>query len=100
MHGIDEGHLSMGQLKGRSVIDSRGTAIGEVEDVTIDPAGWRVAGIRVNVRKEVADSLRLDRPMFGSAHLQVATERIESVGDAILLNVDTAEMASRLYQGP
>lgn len=100
MYGNDVGHVSAGQLKGRTVIDSRGTAIGEVEDVAIDPSGWRVSGIMVNVRKEVADSLRLDRRMFGGTHLQVATERIESVGDAVLLNVDTAEMASRLYQGP
>lgn len=91
--------LPVDQLKGRHVIDSLGKDVGEVRDVDIDPDGWRVTDLVVSVRKEVAEDLRLGRPLLGGAALRVGTERIRSVGDAVLLNLSAEEMGREMQRG-
>lgn len=95
----DGQRISVDDLKGRSVIDDRGVTIGEVKDVAFDPLGWRVTGLLVDVRKEVADDLHLDRSLLGGTTLEFGTERIRSVGDNVLLNLDTDDMAGALRRG-
>lgn len=93
------GHLTADALKGRNVIDSRGATIGEVSDVALDPVGWRVTGLLVNVNKEVADRLRLDRPLLGAAQVEFGAERIGSVSDNVILNLNSDEIAGALFSG-
>lgn len=93
------GNLTADGLKGRNVIDSRGTTIGEVSDVALDPVGWRVTGLVVNVSKDVADRLRLDRPLLGTAKVEFGAERIGSVSDNVILNVNSDEIAGAIFTG-
>jgi sporulation protein YlmC with PRC-barrel domain len=92
-------HLGLGELKGRHVIDSRGKDIGEVRDVAIDADGWRVTDLVVNVRKDVAEDLGLDAPLLGGAALRIGTERVQSIGDTVLLNLSEAEMRGEVRLG-
>lgn len=93
---LGEQQVNIGQLKGRHVIDSRGVDLGEVRDVAIDPAGWRVTGIVVDVRREVAESLRLERPFLGSPTLEISTSHVQSLGDTVLLSMSTDEMVGAI----
>ena len=91
--------LSVDQLKGRHVIDSRGKDLGEVRDVDIDPLAWRVTDLVVGVRREVAEDLDLDRSFLGAAALRVGIERVQSIGDTVLLNLSEEEMRREMRLG-
>lgn len=83
-------------LKGRHVIDSHGRDLGTVEDVAIDPDMWRIRGVVVGVNKEVADDLRLESKGFQHAKLELSPDRIQAVGEHVLLNLDADELAGIL----
>lgn len=86
----------LGDLKGKSVIDHQGNDFGHVDDVTVDPDVWRVTGLVVSVNNEVADQLKIHRPVMGSAQIVVGSERIERMGDNVILNVGVSEMGDKL----
>lgn len=88
--------LSIDELKGRHVIDRMGNEVGSVSDIAIDPDAWRVSGVILSVRKDVADRLHLDRPLMGDAQLDISPDRIQNVGDNVMLNVDLDAIAGRL----
>lgn len=92
--------VSLEGMRGRPVIDNAGVELGSVEDVTFDPQGFRVTSLVVRMGREAADRLHVKRPTLGSARIEVSTERIGSIGDAVLLNVNEREMASMLYTDP
>ncbi len=85
--------ISADSLKGRSVIDSRGTSVGKVDDVAFDPLTWKVQGLVVNLDRDVAIDLRMKPSAFSSARLELSPERVRTVGDNVILNVDTDELA-------
>jgi sporulation protein YlmC with PRC-barrel domain len=88
--------LTTERIRGRNVIDNRGTNLGTVEDVAFDSNDWRIRGLVVNVRKEVADSLNLDRGTFSTARLELAPERVQAFGENVILNLDTDQLAGIL----
>lgn len=91
--GVDE-------IKGMTVLDRNGNRLGEVKDVTFDPDAWRVTGLRVGLDRGAADRLRVPRAPLRSAELTLAAERVRSVGDAIILNVDERGIADLMMREP
>lgn len=90
-------HIDGSNLRGRKVIDNRGTTIGEVVDVAIDARQWRVDGLVVEVERDVADDVNLHKPLMGKGpRLTVSTERIDALGDTVILNIDTNDIAALL----
>lgn len=94
---MEHHEINVDQLRGKQVLDRAGNDLGSVQDVTIDPDEMRVTGFIVRVSREAADRLHLDRPVLGSAHIQVGADRLDTIGDSILLNIDQREMAGMLY---
>lgn len=94
MRGND---ISVEQMRGRQVFDKAGNELGNVEDMTFNPDGLRVTGFVVKVSKDAADRLHLDRPVLGSARINVGADRLRSIGDSVLLNIEQREMADMLY---
>lgn len=92
-------NYNVDDLKGRSVIDEGGTTIGEVKDLVFDADHWTVDSIVVDLRKEVADDLHIDKPAFGKAHLKISRERVRTVGDNVMLNVTSDDIAQLLRTG-
>lgn len=84
------------QVRGREVFDSAGNRLGNIEDVTFNADGLRVTGFIVKMDREAAERLNLDPPRLGSARLEVSAERLASLGDSVLLNVDQREIAGML----
>lgn len=92
--------LGMDEMKGRDVMDERGARLGRVEEVLFDPDAWRVTGIRVGLDREAADRLRLTKPFFHGPELTFGAERVRTVGDAVILNVDERAIADLLMREP
>jgi sporulation protein YlmC with PRC-barrel domain len=79
-------------LKGRTVIDGGGRAIGLVEDVLVDGVTWRVEAFQVKLRREAAGEIGVDRGAFRSALIEVPVEMVHAAGDAVILNVPAASL--------
>lgn len=73
------------QIRGRSVIDSTGCVVGEVDDVVIDTDTWQTAALRVRLKRDVANALGVRAGAFRSAVLDVGADSVQSAGDTIVL---------------
>ena len=74
------------QLSGRSVIDSTGRSIGEVDALLIDPVAWRVDAIRIKLHKDVTEEIEASHGTFRAARLDVPIAFIHGVPDAVILS--------------
>lgn len=77
--------FSSDDIRARTVIDSAGLAIGEVEDILMDGTSWHVDALRVRLRREMTDQVGATRSFFRKASIDIPTSAIQSVGDAVLL---------------
>ena len=79
------------ELKGRTVLDAAGTAIGEVEGLFIEQAAAGeslcVGGMRVKLRSSVADNIGVEHGTFRPAVVEIPASMVQALGDAVLLNV-------------
>lgn len=81
--------LADDSFHGRVVLSSDGIALGEITHLFIDPSspGWRVSSFEVRLRKEVADRAGVHRSLFHAATLEISTDLVQSIGDAVILSV-------------
>lgn len=84
--------ISCDEVRQRTVIDAAGLAIGSVESILIDLASWQVGGLRVQLRREAIEQVGVARSFFRRTTIDVPRTAIQSVGDAILLNVRAEEL--------
>ena len=75
------------RLKGRTVITSDGLAIGEIDTLFLDGTAWRIASLRVRLRKEVADRLGAEHSLFRAGFVEIPIRMVQSAGDAVVLSV-------------
>lgn len=87
-------------LRGRSVIDSSGRVVGEVEDVVIDTDRWQVAALRLRLKREVATSLGVRSGTFRSAVLDVPSDAVQSSTDTVVLRHDLKDLLPTGPSGP
>lgn len=88
--------LEASNLKGRNVLDSGGNLIGTVEDILFDPGTWTVEGILVGLKREAADDLNVRRSLGRDARLTLTRQRVGTIGDAVILNVNRDDLAGLL----
>jgi sporulation protein YlmC with PRC-barrel domain len=83
--------LAYDELKGRTVMDATGNAIGEVEGLFIEQATSGeplcVSGMRVKLRSAVADSVGIQHGAFRPAVIEIPAAIVQAIGDAVLLSV-------------
>ena len=80
--------LADDSFHGRVVLSSDGIAIGEIARLFIDSsAGWRVGSFEVRLRKDVADRAGVHRSLFHAPTLEISTDLVQSIGDAVILSV-------------
>ena len=86
----------LGNIRGRTVIAGDGQAIGEVEDLVVDTASWRVESLQLKVSKDMADQLGIRRGIFRGGRFHLPVEFIQSIGDSIILKVPSQELRKSL----
>jgi len=83
--------LSYDEVKGRTVIDATGVAIGEVDGLYLEQAAAGdpvcIGGMRVKLRGRVADDVGVEHGTFRPATVDVPASMLQAIGDAVLLNV-------------
>lgn len=84
-------------LRGRSVVDSSGKVVGEVEDVVIDTETWQVAALRLRLKRDMAASLGVKAGAFRTAILDVPSDAVQSTQDMVILRHNLRDL---LPSGP
>jgi sporulation protein YlmC with PRC-barrel domain len=74
-------------LRDRTVIGADGNAIGQVVAVILDSDAWSVKAIRIKLRSNVAEQVGADHSLFRAGTIDVVTEQVQSVGDAVVLTI-------------
>jgi len=82
--------LSDQSLHGKHVITADGTIIGNVHAVYIDGANLHLDCLAVEVRKELADRLGVQRSLFHKGVVEIPADQIQFIGQTIILSVPFA----------
>lgn len=85
-------HLFEEAIRGRKVIAADGHLIGEISDLVVDPATWRVEAVQLKLNKAIADALGVHRGKFHAGTIELPVEMIQSVGDTVLLSVPATRL--------
>jgi sporulation protein YlmC with PRC-barrel domain len=80
--------ISDDNLHGRTVISNDGLAVGEISCLFVDTATWRIESLQVELRRESADRIGVQRGLFHAAKIDIPVDLVRSVGDAVVLAVD------------
>lgn len=81
--------LTDDSLHGRAVLTLDGVKLGELEHLLLEPPALRVAALQVRVPRDVAEKLGLPHGLLRGTTLQIPVEQLQSVGDVVLLAVQT-----------
>jgi sporulation protein YlmC with PRC-barrel domain len=89
--------LMAGNIIGRRVAGHQGREIGTVESMMIDTDGpWTVRSFSVRLEKEVAADLKLKKKLLSTQLISIATKDIRTVGDIVMLSIDTKQIGEML----
>lgn len=90
-------NFSIASVKGRRVIDALGNDVGTIEDIVIEPGSWKVSGFLVNLRRDLATRFQVERKgMLDHPRIEIGANRVQTVGDNIILNIATDTIADAL----
>lgn len=96
---MDSGRsFNLGRMKGRPVIDANGDNVGTVEDVSVDPNTWKVNGLVVSLKRDVAQRFHAGGGFLDHPRVELGAERIRTVGDNVILNIDLAVIGETLQR--
>jgi|GEM_PF-2606053 len=86
-------------ISGKKVIGARGTKIGEVDSVEINPHTWHIDSLLVDVDRDVTKDLNLERPLLGGPKITIETDLVKDLADVIVLNMDVDGLKRMLSKG-
>jgi sporulation protein YlmC with PRC-barrel domain len=89
--------ISDQQFRGRTIITADGQAIGEVGAMVIDTSTWSIVTIQIKLNKAAAEQVGAARGILHAATLDLSVQAVQSVGDAVVLSVPTAELRQILH---
>ncbi|HEX2568229.1 MAG TPA: PRC-barrel domain-containing protein [Polyangia bacterium] len=76
------------QVRGRTVIDATGRALGAVDEIYLDGDTLQVEGLRVKLRNDIADELGVPHRAFHPGLIDVPAQHVQALGDTVVLRVD------------
>ncbi|MGA9521063.1 MAG: PRC-barrel domain-containing protein [Myxococcaceae bacterium] len=88
--------ISDDKLRGKTVIEAGGQALGQVEALILETDRWSVEGLEIRPRREVASQLGSARRLGRPNNAEIPIRTVKSVGDAILLSLSLDELGALL----
>lgn len=83
-------------LLGKRVLTRDGIELGEILDVELEPAGWRVTWIFTRLHRDVTDRFHISAPfVMGTKAIALQPQHARSVSpDAVRLSLTLAEVVA------
>lgn len=91
--------VSIDELRHTTVVDSAGMAIGEVDGFSLDSQSRQLETLRVKLKRELAEQAGTRSSLFHKALIEVPMQLVQSIGDAVLLQVRFEELMRAADQG-
>ena len=85
-------YVPLERLRGRTVLDARGSILGRVRAPLVDLETWLVDTLRVTPTRSVAGELGLAWSWWKRPTFDVKTGLVHAAGDAIILRVSLDEL--------
>lgn len=86
--------VSAEELIGRRVFSEDGHWLGEVVRLTIDLSAWRVSMVAIRLRRDLLESLGLEKPWLGSQIVWIRADEL-SHGTTLVLDRSLAALEGR-----
>ncbi len=84
------------ELHGVAVVGAGGRMFGRVQDVQLDDATMKIAGVIVGLQAEVVAELGVHKPFWSRAVLTVPAADVEAISDVIVLRLSVEQFADRI----
>jgi sporulation protein YlmC with PRC-barrel domain len=85
-------YVPLDSLRGRTVLDAKGTILGRVRTPLIDLETWAVDTLRLAATKAVAGELGLAWSWWKRPTFEIKTGLVHAASDAIILRVTLDEL--------
>jgi len=72
--------------------------IGQVKDISVDPATFAVTELLVQIEKEAARKIFGEKFLLGGAHVRVPVSTVDKVGDVISLKYSLDQLHEYLVK--
>ncbi len=82
------GAMEANGVLGRKVLGEEEYYFGDLQDLIIDQARWRISQLLVEVRKKAADDMGFPMTLFGTCHAKVPVKRVKAVTNSVLISLD------------
>ncbi len=73
------------KMLGSKVLGEEGYYFGELTDLTLDQARWKIHDLLVEVRKKAADDMGFPLTLFGTCQARVPVKRVDTLSDQLQL---------------
>lgn len=73
------------KLLGSKVLGEEGYHFGELSDMSLDQARWKIHDLLVEVRKKAADDMGFPLTLFGTCQARVPVKRVDTLRDQLHL---------------
>lgn len=87
------------ELNGKKVVEAGAKIVGTVFDIEIDPIGWKVTSLRMELADEAIDTLGYKKPFMGRVEVYLSVDAVTAVADVISLNKPISEL-KKLIEPP
>ncbi len=77
-----------------------GRDVGKVNDVIIDNEEWDTHFLLVTLKKDIVDTLDVEKSFLSKAKLGIAMDHIKSISDVIILDTSAEEMGEIIESEP
>ncbi len=78
---------------GRKVVGEGGYYFGDLQDMVMDQARWRIPELVVEVRKKAADDMGFPMTLFGTCQAKVPVKRVEALRESVHLTIERDEFS-------
>jgi len=80
-------------LRKMQVVGASGRVLGEIEDVEIDVATWRIATLVVVVNSSAVADLGVDKPFWSHARIHIPIHQVSGATETVVLRSTVEELA-------
>jgi sporulation protein YlmC with PRC-barrel domain len=84
--------LKASKINGRRVITADAYDLGEVDGTHINEKTWMTTHLDVDLTKDAAEKLGLNKPMLGSVTVSLPIMHIKQLGDVVTLNKSLSDL--------
>ncbi len=82
------------------IAGSEGEDVGKVDDILLNTDSWDVPSMLVKLKKDVLETLNIEKSLLSKTRLGISMKHVTSVGDIVMLDSSAQEMGKIIQNEP